>query len=228
MLLKDLLFLAQATDSAELSEFVAPSKTDVDTKVCVVYGGRFQPFHKGHWMVYRWLCKKFDADNVWIATSNKTNFDSSKGDVSPFNFKEKQELMVTLYGIKPRRVVQSNNPAFAPKEVWGLYKGYKLVYVAAVGEKDLERYKSSNFFSKFPGDLKPTSGLGELNTLDTKKGYYVTVPSMSDGTSGTTVREAILAVKDDEKAVEKVFRKYFGEYDHVIADMVVAKLKDVK
>ena len=54
-------------------------------KTIVVYSGRFQPFHKGHFATYENLIKKFGKDSVYIATSNKT--DNQK---SPFNFKEKK------------------------------------------------------------------------------------------------------------------------------------------
>lgn len=212
MLLKDLL------------EFVDTSKTEVDTKMCVVYGGRFQPFHKGHHAAYKWLCDRFGAENVWIATSNKTNLNPKNGDISPFNFKEKQEMIVSLYGVKPRRIVECKNPAFSPKEIFRLYKGYKLVYVSAVGDKDLDRYSSNGFFDKLPTGVKASTSLGELNTLDAKKGYYITVPSMEHGISGTKVREALLSTDD----LKKAFTKFFGSYDSVVAASMIASLKEIK
>jgi nicotinamide mononucleotide adenylyltransferase len=40
-------------------------------KTVVVYVGRFQPFHKGHYGTYSHLVKKFGKDNFYIGTSNK-------------------------------------------------------------------------------------------------------------------------------------------------------------
>ena len=40
-------------------------------KTIVIYSGRFQPFHKGHYNTYQNLTKKFGKDNVYIGTSNK-------------------------------------------------------------------------------------------------------------------------------------------------------------
>jgi len=39
----------------------------------VVYSGRFQPFHKGHYATYDHLVKKFGKDSVYIGTSDVTD-----------------------------------------------------------------------------------------------------------------------------------------------------------
>ena len=39
----------------------------------VIFGGRFQPPHKGHNAIYKYLTKNFNPGNVYIATSNKTD-----------------------------------------------------------------------------------------------------------------------------------------------------------
>ena len=41
-------------------------------KVVVVYVGRFQPMHKGHFKTFQHLQKKFGKSDVYIGTSNKT------------------------------------------------------------------------------------------------------------------------------------------------------------
>ena len=55
-------------------------------KTVAIYPGRFQPFHRGHAAVYKWLNTKFDT--VFIATSDKV-----EPPRSPFNFAEKRALM---------------------------------------------------------------------------------------------------------------------------------------
>jgi len=193
-------------------------------KLVVVYGGRFQPFHRGHYHVYLWLCKKYGKENVWIATSDKTNFDPKDGDISPFTYKEKLEIITTIYGIEPRRIVQCKNPTFKPTEVFSQYKGYDCVYLAAVGKKDIERYSESKFFEPVPDDLD----VDKMMNVKEKKGYYVAVPMKVDGISGTQIREEIKDAKDDEEKHRKLFKNYFGKYDPVIADLIIAKLKEVK
>jgi cytidyltransferase-like protein len=76
---------------SELSNFLVESimaESAEMENVIVVYSGRFQPFHKGHFATYQNLIKKFGKDNVYIATSNKT--DNQK---SPFDFREKKTIM---------------------------------------------------------------------------------------------------------------------------------------
>ena len=197
-------------------------------KLVTVYGGRFQPFHKGHHQAYKWLCHRFGRANVWIATSSKTNFDPKKGDISPFNFKEKKEIITQLYpDIPPRRVVECENPAFKPTDVFDLYKGYRPVYLAAVGRKDQERYVG-DFFHPIPTDLELPDQVEELLALDENAGYYVEVPMRSQGISGTLVRQDLLAAADDPKTRKKLFEQYFGTYDKLIDSMMVARLKEIK
>ena len=59
-------------------------------KTIAVYPGRFQPFHKGHAQVYKWLKSKFG--NATIATSNKV-----EAPKSPFTFTEKKKMMDVIY-----------------------------------------------------------------------------------------------------------------------------------
>ena len=48
-------------------------------KTVVIYSGRFQPFHKGHYASYAKLVAKFGEGNVYIGTSN-----DQSGPKSPF------------------------------------------------------------------------------------------------------------------------------------------------
>ena len=73
-------------------------------KVVVVYGGRFQPMHKGHYGTYQHLVKKFGKNNVFISTSNKVERPKS-----PFNFKEKVKIMTTMFNIPKSKIVQVKN-----------------------------------------------------------------------------------------------------------------------
>ena len=58
----------------ELSQFLVESilgEADSVDNIVVVYAGRFQPFHKGHYATYSHLVKKFGKNNVFIGTSIK-------------------------------------------------------------------------------------------------------------------------------------------------------------
>lgn len=210
-----------------LLQLLESSESDKPKKIVVIYGGRFQPFHKGHYECYKWLTKKFGKENVWIATSNKTNFNSKNGSVSPFNFKEKEHIITSLYDIDPRRIIQCKNPAFKPVEIFEMYKNYQIVYIAAVGRKDTDRYVG-DFFHALPTDLDLPDQTSRLLSLNEKAGYYVEVPMKSEGISGTLVRQDLLAAADDSKTRKKIFESYFGSYDENIDTLILSRLKDIK
>ena len=189
-------------------------------KLVVVYGGRFQPFHKGHYAAYKWLCEKFGKANVWLATSNKTSYKAEDPNISPFTFKDKQEIIVGLYGIPANRIVKCKNPTFSPKEIFKLYKDYDIVYIAAVGEKDETRYAASDFFIP----LEDKYNEKKLYTIADGHGYYVPMPMQIKGISGTVTRDALLNDRD----TEAVFKKYFGKYDPMIDALITARLKEIK
>ena len=94
----------------------------------VVYGGRFQPFHKGHYAAYQNLVSQFGSANVYIATSNDTSTDKS-----PFTFNEKKEIATKMFGVPSTKFVQVNNP-YRPVEILKHYDGQTIAYIAAVGE----------------------------------------------------------------------------------------------
>ena len=79
----------------KLNEWVLESILTEDVKKTVVtYVGRFHPFHSGHNAVYQQLVKKFGKDSVYIGTSDKVELPKS-----PFRFKEKVQIMNTMFGI---------------------------------------------------------------------------------------------------------------------------------
>ena len=61
-------------------------------KTVVIYVGRFQPMHKGHYGTYQHLVKKFGKNNVYIGTSDKVELPKS-----PFNFREKVKIFQIFY-----------------------------------------------------------------------------------------------------------------------------------
>lgn len=191
-------------------------------KLVVVYGGRFQPFHLGHFKAYEWLINKFGKENVWIGTSNKTNLNSSDGKVSPFNFKEKIRIMFNLYNIDPKRVIECKNAAFKPIEIFQLYRGYKIIYITAVGEKNVSRYKQNDFYNPLPKKVDVES----LDTLDSKKGYFIEIPTQQNNLSATEIRSKL--IKTDGKKHEELFKKYFGKYDNLLDQFITNRLKEIK
>ena len=134
----------------ELSQYLVNQILLEDTelhKFVVVYSGRFQPFHKGHYATYQNLCKKFGKDKVFIGTSNKT--DSRQ---SPFNFKEKKIIMTKMFGIPSNKIVEIKNP-YAPTEILKNFDETTTGYISVVGEKD-EMRLGGKYFEKYKGKIE--------------------------------------------------------------------------
>jgi cytidyltransferase-like protein len=201
--------------------------------LAVVYGGRFQPFHKGHYAVYRELCKTFGEGSVWIATSNKTNFDPGEGDVSPFTFDEKLEMMVQLFGVSPEKVIKCKNPAFSPKEVLELYKA-PTVCVMVCGDKDVERYSKSKMYKPYPTKQDQpvpfSQAMGHLQTTTSEppQFYYVISDARNGSQSGTSIRSAFQAAGDDEGKQVAAFKKFYGKVNDDMLDLMVSKIRMIK
>lgn len=172
-------------------------------KTIVVYSGRFQPFHKGHYASYRKLVSKFGVGNVYIGTSDKT--DSGK---SPFNFKEKVLIMNKMFGIPTNKIVQVSNP-YTPKEILSKFDGETTAYVAAVGEKDASRL-GGKYFRPYGGDIEYGYDVA---------GYTYNIPAEANAISGTDVRTWLSSDK-----AEQLFLKAYPKFDAEIYKLITNKL----
>jgi hypothetical protein len=180
---------------------------DIEKKV-VVYAGRFQPFHKGHYLTYSHLVKQFGKDNVYIGTSNKT--DNIK---SPFKFNEKKMIMTKMFGVPSSKIVQIKNP-YAPKEIIGKFDKDKTAFITVVGEKDRYRLKGKYFEPYHPDKIQ--QGYEE-------KGYVYVAPAQGGGISGTEVRKLLSFGSDDSK--KKGFKKaYDGKFNPKIYKFITDRL----
>jgi hypothetical protein len=179
-------------------------------KVVVVYSGRFQPFHKGHYATYENLVRKFGKDSVYIGTSNVT--DSKK---SPFNFKEKKAIMMQMFGIPSSKIVNIKNP-YAPEEILNKYDSNTTGLIVVVGEKDENRL-SGKYFTPYKGKV-------EQGYLD--KGYVYASPATANPISGTDVRYWLSAGSSDDR--KKNFTKAYPKFDSQIFKLITLKLKGLK
>ena len=174
----------------------------------VVYAGRFQPFHRGHYDAYQRLVNEFGSANVYIATSN----DTSSGK-SPFSFKEKKEIATKMFGVPSTKFVKVNNP-YRPVEILKQYDGQTIAYIAAVGDKDATRLQGK-YFKPYKG--KAGYGYDEI-------GYTYSIPAEKNPISGTDVRRG-LGSNDLEKA-KKFFLKAYPKFDKDIFKMITTKLNE--
>jgi hypothetical protein len=196
-----------------LAKFLVESillEADSINKVVVVYSGRFQPFHKGHYATYDNLVRKFGKDSVYIGTSNVT--DSKK---SPFNFKEKKAIMTTMFGIPSNKIVNIKNP-YAPEEILNKYDEDTTGLIVVVGEKDENRL-SGKYFTPYKGKITEPY-------LD--RGYVYAAPATSNRISGTDVRYWLSAGSEEER--KKNFTKAYPKFDDQIFKLITLKLKSLK
>lgn len=196
----------------ELSQFLVDSvlkeSNGVDN-IVVVYSGRFQPMHKGHYQLFKHLQKKFGKDNVYIGTSNKTNDTKS-----PFNFKEKKEIMTRLHGVPKNRVVEIRNP-YNPQTILKKFDKEDTAYITVVSEKDANRL-GGKYFDRYEDGME-MKGHGS-------KGYVYIAPMMSGGVSGTETRKA-LRNPDKDEAKKWAKKNAFTKMDNRTFDMVYDKLR---
>ncbi len=192
-----------------LVETILDEAAEID-KVVVVYSGRFQPFHKGHYATYENLIRKFGKDSVYIGTSNVT--DSKK---SPFNFKEKKAIMMQMFGIPSSKIVNVKNP-YRPEEILNKFDSDTTGLIVVVGEKDQNRL-SGNYFTPYKGKV-------EHGYLD--KGYVYASPAQPNPISGTDVRYWLSAGSEEER--KKNFTKAYPKFDSQIFKLITLKLKGLK
>ena len=192
-----------------LVETILDEATEMD-KVVVVYSGRFQPFHKGHYATYDNLVKKFGKDSVYIGTSDVT--DNKK---SPFGFKEKKAIMMKMFNIPSNKIVQIKNP-YAPQEILNKYDSDTTGFITVVGEKDSSRL-SGKYFTPYKGKV-------EEPYLD--KGYVYASPAQPNAISGTDVRYWLSAGNEEER--KKNFTKAYPKFDSQIFKLITLKLKGLK
>lgn len=195
----------------ELSNYLVKSileeKAGIEN-IVVVYPGRFQPFHKGHYATYQHLVKKFGKNNVYIGTSNKT--DNKK---SPFNFKEKVMVMGTMFGIPKNKIVQVKNP-YAPTEILKKFDEDTTLFITVVGKKDASRL-GGKYFTPYKDNLD-FEGYRD-------KGYVYVAPEGGGGVSGTEVRRGLKSGSDEDK--KKFFTKRaYPKFNQKIFDFIVDKL----
>ena len=196
----------------ELSKFLVESIMLGDNpikKTVVIYVGRFQPFHKGHYGTYQHLVKKFGKDNVFIGSSNKT--DKLK---SPFKFNEKVKIMTTMFGIPKSKIHQVKNN-YKPTEILKKFDEDTTAFVTVVGEKDRARL-GGKYFQPYKGE--PTEGYRD-------RGYVYVAPMAGNSVSGTEVRNGLSNGSDEQKK-DFFTDRAFPKFNKTIFKLITDKLNE--
>lgn len=200
----------QHTEIEPKNELVAEANAP---QLVALYPGRFQPFHMGHNEVFQALQNKFGRDNVFIATSNKT--DANK---SPFNFTDKVQLM-NAAGVPTDRILETASPYKLPAQ----FDAANTIFVVVVGAPDAARLQPDS--TKKDGSesyFKMFKSLAECTTAD-KHGYCIIADERHkvitllgqqvDVSHGTPSRQAWNMVRNDPKGRAEYMTQMFGRND---------------
>ena len=170
----------------------------------VIYPGRFQPFHKGHFKIYLWIKKQIGK--CVIATTDKT--DDGK---SPFNFEDKKLMMKTM-GVAESDIAEVKSPYIA-SEITNLYDSSKTVLIFVVSIKDQERFTFSPKKNGEPSYFQ----LWSKDTIEQpfeKHGYILFVPTFTFSILGKTINSATeirkLYAEADEAAQRQIIHDLYG------------------
>ena len=198
-----------------------------EPQLLVIYPGRFQPFHKGHYEVYQYLSSKYGRNNVYIATSNKV--ESPK---SPFTFSEKAYFM-QLTGVPTDRILQTASP-YNIEDIQAagvtIADPTNTVVMFAVSKKDMAedpRFKSWTKKDGNPTYFQPLTNLKDTKSMQ-EHGYILTVPTFDFKVagqpmqSGTELRD--MYTNADEKQRQAIVADLFGRYTHEAEQIMTNKL----
>ena len=192
---------------------------DHTQKVVVFYGGRFQPMHKGHYKVYKFLADKFGADNIFIATmfgkKQQAMHDEKNYSRDPFTFPEKQHIISTMFNIQADHIV--NTMPYRPDIKLIGRDPYTTAVILAFSEKDIGRLSPGNVLQQYNDGAKLESRLDP--DTNAERVYYMTVPTYEDDMSATNFRDVMRSSASDEDK-GKVFMKFFGKWDGNIFTMI--------
>lgn len=199
-----------------------------EPRLLVIYPGRFQPFHKGHHAVYAWLTGKFGRDNVYIASSNKT--DNLK---SPFTFAEKAYFM-QLTGVPADRIVQAANPyqidnILSTGNITVADRANTVV-IFAVSQKDMAEDPRFSFATKKDGSapyFQPLTNIKDTVSMD-RHGYIMTVPTFDFTVAGEPMRSGTelrnMYAEADEAQRQAIIADLFGRYSREAEQIMNSKI----
>jgi hypothetical protein len=199
-----------------------------EPQLLVIYPGRFQPFHKGHYAVYEYLTGKFGRNNVYIATSNKT--DNAK---SPFTFAEKAYFM-QLTGVPADRIVQATQP-YQIENILStgqitVADPANTVVIFAVSEKDMAEDPRFSFAAKKDGSqpyFQPLTDIKDTVAMN-QHGYIMTVPTFDFNVNNQPMRSAselrASYAKADPKQRQAIVKDLFGKYTRDAEQIMNSKI----
>jgi len=190
-----------------------------ERRVVVIFCGRFQPFHRGHAIVYNNLVGTYGRNNVYIGTSGKV-----EPPKSPFTLSDRIYFM-NLMGIPSDRILQlSNNynPTVAAKALGIEQDLGNTVMIFPVSQKDVDE-KPSLFSGGTNKDGSPKmlqplpQDQRQIESAD--KHAYIQVVNVEPFevlgqsiTGATSIRD--LYSKANNAQRQQIIKDLYGKYTH--------------
>jgi len=190
----------------------------------VIYPGRFHPFHQGHMASYDWLTKQFGENNVYIASSNVQD-----PETSPFEFSDKVK-MATRLGVPASHVVNVKNP-YQAVEITSMLSDEERANTAlifAVSEKDAQRFNFAPKKDGSPGYLQPVPANKKSMKPMTKHGYVAITPTVNfrvkgvDANSASQIRKLYLDGNETDRV--QIITDLYGVPDPELKDIFDQRL----
>ena len=184
----------------------------------VIYGGKFQPFHKGHYEIYEKLVKEFGKDNVFISTSdiNKSKLkQKAYSENHIFTFDEKLQILDKLFGIPKEQVICAKRTPYLPSWREIPVEGSDYAYITVCGMKDESRFDFLGGQGTIVQEYTP--GMPLESCIDHK--YYYRLENEKVHLSATQVRNFF---RDNHSEDEKkdYFVEVFGKFDQEMYDLI--------
>jgi hypothetical protein len=206
--------LAHAIAKMACKELLSEAKSAKN--IVVVYSGAFQPFHKNHFEVYKWLCSKFGANFVYIGSTN------SATDRSVFSFADKKKIMTSMFGIPSSHITQIKNP-YGAEEILTKFDKNSTVHIAAIGGKDESRIGKGKYYKPYNDSLV-------LLPYGKKTGYFITTPVFNSSyngqlISGTLIRSLFGNPDTSTENRVDLFKTLYGNFDAAIYDLFKKRFK---
>lgn len=190
-----------------------------NSKVVILYPGRFQPMHLGHFWGYQKLKEAFPENEIYLVTS-----DIVKEKTHPFSFDEKVQIVTTMFPIiDEEHIIENHYPYDIESTLEKLeLNPAKVIVIVAIGEKDFEsRFEDDPYYIEFDGMLDYTAN---------HHVYKYKLPQLelvigSETISGKIVRDIFSG--DDENRKKLLFKTVYPEWNGKIYNLLNKNINQI-